>query len=274
MKHLRNMLIRILVLALLVQVWCCAQFRKDTWEVTSSRIPEAFDGFRVTLLTDIHGTRFGKDSKQLLDAVRTCDPDLIAVSGDLVDRWSRDPRIMEPMLRGLCELAPVYYVTGNHEWDRDDTEALLEMVASCGVTVLRGDWIPVERDGRAIIVAGVDDANGYAEQATPESMMEEIHDTVVGDPYVMALYHRNTELDRWAALDADLILAGHGHGGVLRLPFVGGVLGVERDFFPDDCFGLYTKGRTTLAVSGGVAGVRVWNRPHIPTIVLKSVNDS
>lgn len=268
------MLIRIFVLALLVQVWCSAQFHKDTWEVASTRVPEAFDGFRVTLLTDIHGTRFGKDSKQLLDAVRACEPDLIAVSGDLVDRWSKDVRVLEPMLRGLCQIAPVYYVTGNHEWDRSDTEELLDMVESCGVTVLRGDWELLEKDGQAIVIAGVDDANGYAEQTTPQQLMDKIRAAVPDDPYVMALYHRNTHLELWASLEADLVLSGHGHGGVLRLPFVGGVLGVERDFFPDNCFGLYTKGRTTLAVSGGVAGVRVWNRPHIPTIVLKSVKDS
>lgn len=274
MKKIRKIVLRAVVLAVAVHVWCCAQFHKEDWEVISDRIPPAFDGCRVTLLTDIHGARFGENSVQLLDAVRTSEPDLIAVSGDLVDRWTKDPQKLEPMLRGLCGIAPVYYVTGNHEWDRHDTEELLSFVESCGVTVLRGGWQTVEKDGQSIVLAGVEDPNGYADQTTPQELMEQLHASMPQDPYTVVLYHRNTGLDLWSALDADLVLSGHGHGGVIRLPVLGGVIGVERELFPDNCYGLYTKGRTTVAVSGGLAGVRLWNRPHIPTIVLKSVNNS
>jgi hypothetical protein len=73
------------------------------------------------------------------------------------------------------------------------------------------------------------------------------------------------------ALQPDLVLAGHGHGGVIRLPFLGGLLGVNRKFFPKDCEGLYTAGRTTLAVSRGLGGARLWNRPHLPTVVLRAI---
>lgn len=274
MKRFRNILIRLAAAALLIQIWCCAQFHKDEWEVASSRVPSAFDGFRITLLTDIHGTRFGKDSAQLLQAVASCAPDAIALGGDLVDRWSKEIQRLEPMLRGLCQIAPTYYVTGNHEWDRADTEALVDMVERCGVTVLRGSWVTLERDGQTVVLTGLDDPNGYADQTTPQELMEKIRGAVPGDPYIVTLYHRNTALELWSSLEADLVLSGHGHGGVVRLPIVGGLIGVDRDLFPDNCFGLHTKGRTTLAVSGGVAGVRVWNRPHIPTVVLKSVNNS
>lgn len=262
-----------LAVALLIQLWCCADLQHEQWQVASDRIPEAFDGFRVTLLTDIHGAAFGKDSRRLLEAVEQAKPDMIAISGDLVDEFS-DLSVLEPMLTGLVAIAPTCYVTGNHEWSRDDTEQLLLRIETCGVSVLRGDWFTLEKDGQSIVVAGAEDPNGYADQLQPDALVAQIREAVPNDPYILMLYHRNNSLELWAELEVDLVLAGHGHGGVIRLPFVGGVLGVERQLFPDDCEGLYAKGRTALAVSRGVAGVRVWNRPHIPTIVLKHVNNS
>lgn len=252
---------------MLMHVWCSAQFHKEDWEVASDRIPQAFDGFRITLLTDIHGAAFGKDGEMLLQAVKASNPDILAISGDLVDRHGRNPEALCPMLKGLCAIAPTYYVTGNHEWDRDDTEDLLTMIADCGVTVLRGKWLNLERNGQTVVLAGIDDPNGYKDQTTPKELTDSIRQT--GDPYTVMLAHRNNRLSQWAALKTDLVLAGHGHGGVVRLPFVGGLLSVERSLFPKDCEGLYTQGRTVLAVSRGLGGVRLFNRPHLPTIVLK-----
>ena len=255
-------------------MWCCAQFHKEDWEVASDRLPAAFDGFRISLLTDLHGATFGKDGMKLLQAVNASKPDIIAISGDLVDRFTKHPEKLQPVLQGLCQIAPTYYVTGNHEWDRDDTEALISMIRTCGVTVLRGRWEILEKDGQSIVLAGIEDPNGYADRVDPGQLLGGIRAETADDPYTIVLSHRNNQLGIWAELQADLVLSGHGHGGVLRLPFVGGVVGVERDLFPKNCEGLLTQGRTTVAVSRGLGGVRVWNRPHIPTIVLKSVNNS
>ena len=274
MKKFRKNVILFLVLALLLHIWCSAQFHKEDWEVVSPRLPEAFDGFRVALLTDIHGGHFGNGGEMLLQAVRASEPDIIAISGDLVDRHTEAPERLRPMLEGLCGIAPTYYVTGNHEWDRDDTEQILTMVADCGVTVLRGSWLPLEQGGQTIVLAGVEDPNGYEDQVTPEALMDSIRRAMPDDPYVLMLSHRNDQLPMWEPLQPDVVLSGHGHGGVIRLPLIGGLLSVDRTLFPDDCEGLYTAGRTVLAVSRGLGGIRLWNRPHLPTIVLKSVNNS
>ena len=235
--------------------------------VKSQRLPEAFEDLRITLLTDIHGKAFGKDSEKLIAAVAQAQPDLIAISGDIVDRYSTTDNL-RPLLTGLVELAPVFYVTGNHEWDRDDTEQVLDIIRVCGVSVLRNEFVTMEQDGQTMVIAGAEDPNGYAEQTTPEQLMEDIRSRL-GDPYILMLYHRNNSLELWTQLEADLVLAGHGHGGVIRLPVVGGLLGVDRKLFPKDCEGLYHDGRTTLAVSCGLAGVRLWNRPHLPTLILE-----
>lgn len=252
--------------AVLIHLWCASVIKTEEWEVTSDRLPEAFDGYRVTLLTDLHGE--SKKADKIVDEVKKAEPDMIAISGDLVDRWSKTD-FLEPLLKELVQIAPTYYVTGNHEWDRRDTEEVIDTIRGCGVTVLRNNWIELEKDGQTIVVAGGEDPNAYAEQTSPAELTEEIREEVPGDPYILMLYHRNDTLDLWSELEVDLVLAGHGHGGVVRLPIIGGLLGVDRSLFPKDCNGLLTEGRTTVAVSRGVGGVRFWNSPHIPTVVLK-----
>lgn len=260
----------VLVLALaavLATVYCNFSLDLEDWTVPSPRLPAAFDGLRVTLLTDLHGAEYGQDNRRLLEAVAKSDPDLIAISGDLADE-ATNPDMLDPLLKGLVQLAPTYYVTGNHEWVRKDTEAVLAQIAACGVTVLRNEYVVLEREGQSLVLAGTEDPNGYAGMETPAHFMERIRQEQGENAYILMLYHRNDSLDLWAELGADLVLAGHGHGGVIRLPFVGGLLGVDRRLFPDNCEGLYTKGRTTLAVSRGAGGLRLWNRPHLPTVVL------
>ena len=256
-------------IAVLAAVYCGFHLDTEDWVVTSSRLPAAFDGLRLTLITDLHGSRFGDGSRTLLDAVTRSEPDLICISGDLADEHT-DPAMLEPLLTGLCRIAPTCYVTGNHEWRRDDTEALLTQIEDAGVTVLRNDYVLLERQGQTLVLAGAEDPNGYADMETPEALMERIRQEVGGDPYIAMVYHRNDALDLWSSLDADLVLSGHGHGGVIRLPFVGGLLGVDRRFFPKNAEGLYTQGRTTLAVSRGLGFPRLWNRPHLPTVVLQA----
>lgn len=250
-----------------VTVWSYVSLDTGDWQVTSERLPAAFDGLRITLLTDLHGAELGANNRRLLDAVKNSRPDLIAISGDLVDEKT-DPAMLEPLLAGLVQLAPTYFVTGNHEWARDDTEEILSRIAEAGVTLLRNGYTVLERDGQQLILAGAEDPMAYADQETPEELVERIRRECGGDPYMVMLSHRNDRLEQWAALETDLVLSGHGHGGVVRLPFVGAVFGVDRRLFPDNAEGLYSMGRTTLAVSRGLGGVRLWNRPHLPTVVL------
>ena len=267
MKKPRKLLAAVALTAVLAAIYCNFSLETEDWTVSSPRLPEAFSGLRVLLLTDLHGASFGPENRQLLEAAAESRPDLIAICGDLADKLT-DRATLPPLLRGLAAIAPTYYVTGNHEWSREDAEDLLVQIADCGVTVLRGDYVLLEREGQTVVLAGIEDPIAYADQVTPAQLMERIRREVPGDPYVLMLCHRNNTLELWSGLEADTVLAGHGHGGVIRLPFVGGLLSVDRTFFPKDCEGLYTKGRTTLAVSRGLGWPRLWNRPHLPTVVL------
>ncbi len=251
-----------------VTVFTYTAIETEDWTVESSRIPAAFDGLRITLLADFHGAELGENNCRLLSAVARSQPDLIAISGDLVHRDS-DLAMLPPLLSGLTAIAPTYFVTGNHEWTLTDPEEMLRQVEELGVTVLRNDYRVLERDGQQLVIAGVDDPNAYADMERPAQLVSRIRKETSGDPYLVMLAHRNDMLTQWAPTKTDLVLAGHGHGGVIRLPFVGGLFSVNRTFFPDNAEGLFGKDRTTVAVTRGVGGVRLWNRPHIPTIVLK-----
>lgn len=266
LKKRKKFLATAVLVAAAAAIYCNFSLDLEDWTIQSSRIPVSADGLRITLLTDVHGDVFGAEQQTLLAAVRRAEPDLICISGDLADE-STELSDLEPLLKGLCATAPTYYVTGNHEWRRSDTEAMLQQFSDWGVTVLRNDYVVLDS---GLVLAGAEDPNGYADMEQPDQLTARIRQEVGGDPYIIMLYHRNDALDLWAELDTDLVLSGHGHGGVIRLPFIGGLLGVDRRLFPDNAEGLYHSGRTTLAVSRGLGGIRLWNRPHLPTIVLKS----
>ncbi len=257
------------LIGILTAIYCNFSVEIEEWTVRSNRLPEAFEGLRIALLTDIHGGQLGPDNATLLEKVGSANPDYIAISGDLVDEDS-DLSMLEPLLNGLTAIAPVVYVTGNHEWKIKNTEAVLKRIADCGVNVLRNDYLLLEKDGQTMVLAGTEDANGYADMESPVEFVTRLREEVPNDPYIAMLYHRNTDHVLWSALDVDLVMSGHGHGGVIRLPFIGGLLGVDHRPFPKDAEGLYLRGRTMQAVSRGIGGIRLWNRPHLPVIVLKN----
>ncbi len=272
MRRLVRAAILLAVLAALAGFWYYENFNIETevLPLASSRLPAAFDGLRVVELADLHGQTFGDGDCDLLDAVRAAKPDLIALDGDLADEKT-DLESLRPLLEGLAALAPVYYVTGNHEWAIEDREELFSLLEESGVTVLRNEFELWTLDGQSIAVAGVDDPNGPYDQKTPAELVAEIR-AACGDVYILMLAHRNDQLDLWAGLGVDTVLTGHAHGGVVRLPGLGGLIGPGREWLPEYTAGLYQQGRTVQLVSRGLgwsaAPVRLFNRPHLPVLVL------
>lgn len=238
----------------------------------SPKLPAGFDGLRVVELSDLHGKEFGADNEKLLTAVREAEPALITLNGDIADEYT-DLSMLAPLAEGLVAIAPTYYVTGNHEWVMEDLSAMLAILETAGVRVLHNEYVTLTRDGQSVVLAGVDDPNGPYDQKTPAQLMDEIRAACGENTFVLMLSHRNDRLDMWAQVGADVVLTGHGHGGVIRLPYFGPLLGVDRDFFPEYSAGLYTQAGTTMMVSRGLgnSGVpqRLFNRPHLPVLILR-----
>lgn len=253
-------------------LWGNCSLQTTETALVSPALPPAFDGLRIVELADLHGRVFGRGSRRLLAAVRRAEPDLICIDGDLFDEHT-DLAMLPPLLRGLCAIAPVYYVTGNHEWRVPGLRGILAQMRACGVTVLQDDWRVLRRGEDALIVAGTDDPCGPAERKTPAELIADIRAEVGEAAFLLLLTHRNDQLPQWSALGVQAVLAGHCHGGVVRLPFVGGLFGTDRRLFPAWDAGLYRQGETALYVSRGLGYTnvhfRLFNRPEVAVIVLR-----
>lgn len=266
----------LLVLAALLAagflLWGNCTLQTTETALVSPALPPAFDGLRIVELADLHGRVFGRGSRRLLAAVRRAEPDLICIDGDLFDEHT-DLAMLPPLLRGLCAIAPVYYVTGNHEWRVPGLRGILAQMRACGVTVLQDDWRVLRRGEDALIVAGTDDPCGPAERKTPAELIADIRAEAGEAAFLLLLAHRNDQLPQWSALGVQAVLAGHCHGGVVRLPFVGGLFGTDRRLFPAWDAGLYRQGETALYVSRGLGYTnvhfRLFNRPEVAVIVLR-----
>ena len=253
-------------------LWGNCSLQTTETALVSPALPPAFDGLRIVELADLHGRVFGRGSRRLLAAVRRAEPDLICIDGDLFDEHT-DLAMLPPLLRGLCAIAPVYYVTGNHEWRVRGLRGIVAQMRACGVTVLQDDWRVLRRGEDALIVAGTDDPCGPAERKTPAELIADIRAEAGEAAFLLLLAHRNDQLPQWSALGVQAVLAGHCHGGVVRLPFVGGLFGTDRRLFPAWDAGLYRQGETALYVSRGLGYTnvhfRLFNRPEVAVIVLR-----
>ena len=251
------------------------------YELFYPDLPRSFDGFRIAVLSDLHATEHGRDNGRLISRVRDAEPDIIAITGDILDAYRRIPverqlAVAETLARGLVPIAPVYFVTGNHEWDRraGGPWELFAILEEHGVTILRNQYVHLESGGDTIILAGVDDPNGPADMISPARFVETIFEREGEDSFIVMLSHRNNNLRLYSLLGVRLVLCGHAHGGIIRLPFTDGLIGPQRELFPTYTSGVYTMGDTHMVVSRGLGNYimapRFLNNPHIAVAVLRS----
>ena len=254
--------------------WSNHSLQTERFTFASSRLPAGFDGCVIVQLSDLHGAEFGEDNQKLIDQVRSYEPDYIFLTGDLQDQYHQTPRSYSVALgRAFAEIAPTYYVTGNHEWAFKDVRDLKRELREAGVTVLTNEYVTLSRNGDSILLAGIDDPNGFADQKTPEALAENIR-AAAPDTFWMLLAHRNNFFEKeYSYLGADLVISGHGHGGLIRLPFTDGLVSVERSFFPSYTAGFYHANDSDLFVSRGLGNsgrtFRLFNRPEIVVLTLE-----
>ena len=271
-RTLRRLLLAVILLGGFLW-WSNAFLETAAFELTFANLPAGFDGCRAVILSDLHTVEFGSGNQRLLEAVREAEPDYIFLTGDLLDQYRPVPEgYVEQLADALSAMAPTYYITGNHEWALGGVPALKELLSTHGVTVLSNAFLPLERNGDTIILAGIDDPNGYADQKTPEAVAAEVY-AAYGDPFWVLLAHRNNRFEQqYSLLGADLVISGHAHGGIIRLPFLGGLISHDLELFPDYTAGLYEVNGSVLFVSRGLgssgASFRLFNRPEVAVLTL------
>ena len=242
------------------------------YELSFASLPPALDGYRIVVLSDLHGARFWADNRCLARAVLAQQPDLIALTGDFADDHHQ-LSATAALLRQLQGVSPIAWVSGNHDWAGGALPALRRLLDQYGVLRMENRYLPLTWNGARLILAGVEDPNGPADMIRPAALAKKLRDEYPED-YVLWLAHRNNWLRDEPSLPVDLILCGHAHGGVIRLPFIGGLIGTGRRLGADFESGVYRGRRYTMLVSRGLGSSsfvpRLFNRPEIVVVTLHS----
>lgn len=242
------------------------------YEVKSQKLPESFDGFKIVQLSDLHGAEFGEDGMELVEKVEELEPDIIALTGDFVTDEG-DLAAVEKLAARLTELCPVYFVSGNHEFGSGLAVKVRNILERAGVKYLSNEYLTISRGEDEILLGGVEDPLAYADMLSPDELAQKMNDAAP-DAFKILLGHRNYWMTEYPELPVDLIFCGHAHGGLIRIPGVGGLIGTDRRLFPDFDAGEYNNGRYTLIVSRGLGNSvpipRVFNRPEIVCVELSS----
>lgn len=266
-------------LCALLACWLVRENRRVTVShitVADPEIPEAFHGFRIAQVSDLHNTRFGEGSRELLDVLKGVDPDIIVITGDLIDRRRTDVGAALEFAREAVKIAPCYFATGNHDARSTAYPQLEKGLLEAGVTVLRSRAEVLERKGEFLKIVGAEDYTAFdAGPGEPQvaEMLAAI-EPLLEPGYNIVLFHRPELAGRMAGMDADLILSGHAHGGQVRLPWVGGLYAPDQGLFPEYDSGLYDLGDRYLIVSRGLGNsifpLRVNDPPEVVLITLES----
>ena len=245
--------------------------------VTSSRLPDSFDGFEIAQISDLHNAEFGDANEDLLRLLSQIKPDMIALTGDLIDSRQTDMDIALDFASKAVQVAPVYYVTGNHEARVPEYEQLKTGLVDLGVNVLENQKAQITRDGESITLMGIQDPSfrtdylfGDAESVSRQAISSLQNES---DGFTVLLSHRPELFDLYVDTGVDLVFSGHAHGGQFRLPFVGGLVAPNQGFFPKYDAGRFFEESTTMIVSRGVGNsiipFRINNPPELVVIELK-----
>lgn len=245
--------------------------------IISDRLPSEFSGYRIAHISDLHNTEFGEDNTTLLQMLSECQPDIIVITGDLIDAQHTDIQIALSFAQESVKIAPTFYVTGNHEASCPQYDTLKAGLDSAGVTVLEDEITYLERDGETIALLGLSDPNfsirGDLFGEVPAMVSTKLKEMLEQENvYSVLLSHRPELFETYVACGVDLVLSGHAHGGQFRLPFVGGLIAPDQGLFPRYDAGLFTDGNTNMIVSRGLGNsiipIRFNNRPEIVLINL------
>ena len=276
-RSLWTIFVVILTAVLICAVWENTALETQYYTISATKLPAAFDGFRIAHVSDLHNAQFGEDNKVLLDMLRQAKPDMIAITGDLIDSRRTDTAVALSFLRQAMEIAPCYYVTGNHESRIDAFSDFRQAAEELGVRVLSDEAVLLEKAGQTIWLFGVDDPSMASGDRSDEACMAEKLEKLAGDGgFTILLSHRPELFQVYAQYGIDLVFSGHTHGGQICFPFIGGLVAPNQGWLPEYDAGLFESGQTRMIVSRGIGNslfpLRFNNRPELIVVELKCEN--
>ena len=247
--------------------------------VRSAKIPAEFDGYKIVQISDVHSD----EVSGLVDAIRLEKPDIIVSTGDLAHHTGGYEKALS-LIDTLLDIAPVYFVSGNHEAWRTDCSQMDRALADLGAKPLHNKTITLEQSGAKIGLSGIDDPFSVVSQKIRDYLDRAVTSLSPADDYNILLFHRANWLDYFADGGFDLIISGHMHGGQMRVPGFGGVISPRSSWasgkkilFPKYVGGRYKNDETEYIVSRGLGNPmfipRVFNRPELVVISLNHMEE-
>lgn len=245
------------------------------YEVKSKNLPKEFHEYKIVHLSDLHNKSFGENQRELIVKISHIKPDLIVITGDIIDSRRYDEKPSIELIKGISAIAPVYYVTGNHEIRSGKFPLLEKQLKSAGAVVLRNESEIIKKGKDEVLIAGIDDP--FSNQKKESALVDYEINKAIGNKenkYKILLSHRPEKFQVYTKNNIDLTFSGHAHGGQVRLPFIGGIIAPNQGWFPKYTSGKHEKGKSTMIISRGLgnslAPIRVFNRPEIISVVLKN----
>ena len=287
-KYIKPAIVLLIVIALLL--FCSYQNRHlETTYYTykAEQFGADLEGYRIVQISDLHNAKFGKHNQKLVDRVRECEPDMIVLTGDLVDSNHTNVDRAVQFVDEIVKICPVYYVTGNHEYwlEASEYDELMSGLTGAGAVILDDQVVEISRGDAKFRLVGLDDrslSDGTLEALFSDESIrhdqagqkEETADNENSEKkeFTVVLAHEPQYLARYASAGVDLVLSGHAHGGQFRLPFVGGIVAPDQGFLPEYTAGEYYMNGTEMIVSRGLGNsvipVRLFNYPEIVCVEL------
>lgn len=275
MKKIPHKKILILILIIIILIPFCLYQNKHlvitTYTYESEKLGADLDGYRIVQISDLHNAEFGKENKKLLETIRSCSPDIIVITGDLVDSNHTNVECAVAFVKEAVKIAPVYYVTGNHEYwlDPSENEQMMQGILAAGAYDLDDEAVCIEKGDSSFMLIGLDDQ--HLSDETLKNLRQEQKNELS-----IVLAHEPQYLQNYANAGADLVLTGHAHGGQIRLPFVGGIVAPDQGFLPEYTLGKYNRADTEMIVSRGLGNsiipVRLFNYPEVMCVELRCKN--
>lgn len=246
------------------------------YNIASENIPEKFDGFKIVQLSDAHS----EITPGLVNAIEEEKPDLIVCTGDMTDDDGNSFFPTIHLIKNITDIAPVFMVTGNHDVARSDFSELEKELSKIGAEFLRNERIVLQRDDEYIALSGIDDPAALNEKTINERVRSSAKELGRFDGYEILLFHRANLFELLDGYGFNLVLAGHMHGGQIRLPKIGGMVSPKTSILSDKMLrpkyfaGAYTYSDMTMLVSRGLGNPmllpRIFNRPELLSITLRS----
>lgn len=245
------------------------------YSISSNHLPASFHNYKIAQISDLHNANFGSNNSKIVSILNEQKPDIIVITGDLIDSNHTNINRAFDFLKQAMDIAPCYYVTGNHEaWNMEDYQILENRLSKIGVTTLHNEKIHLYQENDFIQLIGLDDPDFmnnslYIDESVLENRLKDIK---LETGFKILLSHRPEEFNSYVNNQIDLVLSGHAHGGQFRIPFIGGIIAPNQGFFPKYDAGCFHKNTTTMIVSRGIGNsiipIRINNKPEVVIIEL------